>query len=395
VLLLLTVGLLLIGLVTLVIGFLNSSLALDYISIAASALSFALVLLFTRLGRARSARSAAARGAQAPPALAHSDTGLIELDSDSLGPETATIPRASRSSRAPSRTAEQLPSQVFDEPALEEVDELDELDDEDEAVWEPQPPPPPVSPRSAGDASPYERPAVPAADVRPSAAPAPGNRFEDSRFEDEGHDAAVGAHVPAYDDQEFPIADYDELRVGEILPLLEELEPDEIEVVRDRELAGRNRGVVLRKLDELTGPVGAPPAGAAPSGRRPEVPVANGTRQRPAVAPPVDDAYDDEHAGYDEHGGYDEHAGYDEGYEGADEDHDDGGRDDGHVAFPIADYDDLRLTEVLPLLPQLEPMELELVRQRELQGERRATLLNRIDALIGTGTPRAPARQSR
>src|SRR5205807_3916 len=99
VLLLLTVGLLLIGLVTLVIGFLNSSLALDYISIAASALSFALVLLFTRLGRARSARSAAARGRQAPAPLAQSDTrdtGLIELDnSDSLDPETAAYPRAS------------------------------------------------------------------------------------------------------------------------------------------------------------------------------------------------------------------------------------------------------------------------------------------------------------
>jgi hypothetical protein len=63
--------------------------------------------------------------------------------------------------------------------------------------------------------------------------------------------------------------------------------------------------------------------------------------------------------------------------------------------FPIADYDDLRLTEILPLLPQLEPAELEMVRQRELEGERRATLLNRIDALIGSGPARAPARQGR
>ena len=178
--------------------------------------------------------------------------------------------------------------------------------------------------------------------------------------------------------------------MAEILPLLEELEPDEIEVVRDREMSGRNRGVVIRKLDELSGPVGATPAGAAPPGRRPAAPVANGTRQRPTVEPPVDDVYDDEHAGYD-----DEHAGYDEDYEGAEEEYDDGGRDDRHVAFPIADYDDLRLTEILPLLPQLEPVELELVRQRELQGERRATLLNRIDALIGTGMTHAPARQSR
>jgi hypothetical protein len=374
VLLLLTVGLLLIGLVTLVIGFLNSSLALDYISIAASALSFALVLLFTRLGRARSARSAAARGSQAPAPLAQSDTGVIELDHrDSLAPETATIPRASRGARAAEPT-----SQVFDAPPLEEVDEEDE---EDEAVWEPQAPPPPVSARSARSArgpSPYERPSAPVADVRPPAAPDPRDRYEDDRFEDDGD--ASRADVQEYDDLEFPIADYDELRVGEILPLLEELEPDEVEVVKDREMSGRKRGVVLRKLDELTGAVGA-----APAARRPAAPVPNGTRQRQTVERPVDDGYNDEHAGYDEHDGYDD----------AEQQYDDGGRDDRHVDFPIADYDDLRLTEILPLLPQLEPMELELVRQRELQGERRATLLNRIDALIGTGAPRAPARQSR
>ena len=103
-LLLLTVGLLLIGLVTLVIGFLNSSLALDYISIAASALSFALVLLFTRLGRARSARTAAARGRQAPAPLGTSDagdTGVIDLGTaDSLGSETAAFPTMSRTTRA-------------------------------------------------------------------------------------------------------------------------------------------------------------------------------------------------------------------------------------------------------------------------------------------------------
>ncbi|HEY3702982.1 MAG TPA: hypothetical protein VGL32_12050 [Acidimicrobiales bacterium] len=380
-LLLLTVGLLLIGLVTLVIGFLNSSLALDYISIAASALSFALVLLFTRLGRARSARSAAARGSQAPPPLAHSDTGVIELDhhSDSLGPETATIPRASRgSSRAASRGAEPPTSQAFDEPALEEVDEADEAD---EAVWEPQPPPPPVPARSTRGPSPYERPSTPVAGVRPPPAPAPDDRFEDDRYEDDRH--AGPAHVEEYEDLEFPIADYDELRVAEILPLLEELEPDEIEVVRDRETSGRNRGVVVRKLDELTGA-----AGAGPAARRPAAPVANGIRQRPTVEAPVDDGYEDEHTGYDEHA---EHAAYDHG----DDEYDDEGRDDRRVAFPIADYDDLRLTEILPLLPQLEPTELELVRQRELQGERRATLLNRIDALIGTGTARAPARQGR
>ena len=202
------------------------------------------------------------------------------------------------------------------------------------------------------------------------AEPAPVDRFADGRYEDDGDEGA--SHLADYEDLEFPIADYDELRVAEILPLLEELEPDEIEVVRDREMSGRNRAVVLRKLDELTGgPVAPSP------GRRPAAPIVNGTRGRPPVERPAEVAYDDEDAGY---GG---------GHDGPEEQYDGGGRGADQVAFPIEDYDDLRLTEVLPLLPQLEPVELEMVRQRELEGERRATLLNRIDALIGNRSARA------
>ncbi len=381
-LLLLTVGLLLIGLVTLVIGFLNSSLALDYISIAASALSFALVLLFTRLGRARSARTAAARGRQEPAPLASSDTGdtgVIELDpADSLAPETAAFPPASRGPRATPRAPEPAMPQAFDEPPLEEEDE------DDASVWEPEPAPqpaPPVSARAPRGRSPYERPSSREADIAPPV-PAPvgrrddhrdDHRYDDDRYEDEVDEG--GRHLQEYDDLEFPIADYDDLRVAEILPLLEELEPDEIEVVRHREQSGRNRAVVLRKLDELIGGAAVPSAG-----RRPATPVVNGTRHRPTAERPAEVGYDDEDAAYGD------------GYDGAEADYDDGGTGPQHVAFPIADYDDLRLTEILPLLPQLEPVELEMVRQRELEGERRATLLNRIDALIGTGPARASSR---
>ncbi len=407
-LLLLTVGLLLIGLVTLVIGFLNSSLALDYISIAASALSFALVLLFTRLGRARSARTAAARGRQAPAPLVPSDTadtGMMELDTaDTLGPETAAYPPAASTPRAEPRP-EPPTSRVFDESPSEEDY------DGDETVWEPEPVPP-VSSGTGRGRSPYERPSVPKVEEEAPAAAAPVGRFEHDRFDHDRFDherfdqepvdhdpvdhsvhqdrvdddrfdherfqddsGEGGRHIADYDELEFPIADYDELRVAEILPLLEELEPDEIQVVGDREMAGRNRAVVLRKLDELSGGAVAP----AP-GRRPTAPVVNGTRQLPAVEPPAEVGYDDD-AGY----------GHDRAAEDYETEH--GGAT--HMDFPIADYDDLRLTEILPLLPQLEPAELEMVRQRELEGERRATLLNRIDALIGSGPARAPARQGR
>ncbi|HWC37819.1 MAG TPA: hypothetical protein VG476_04780, partial [Acidimicrobiales bacterium] len=271
-----------------------------------------------------------------------------------------------------------------------------------------------VSSRTARGRSPYERPSVPKIEELEDEAPPPApvgrvDRFDHDRFDHDrfdqhrlgddrlghervDHDHAVDEsfdhdrfeaqpdagrrHLDDYDDLEFPIAEYDELRVAEILPLLEELEPDEIEVVRDREMAGRNRAVVLRKLDELSGGAVAP----AP-GRRPAASFANGARQRPAVEPPAEVGYDD--------------ARYGRGHDSAADDYDAEGGGAPHVDFPIADYDDLRLTEILPLLPQLEPVELEMVRQRELEGERRATLLNRIDALIGTGPARAPARQSR
>jgi hypothetical protein len=58
---------------------------------------------------------------------------------------------------------------------------------------------------------------------------------------------------------------------------------------------------------------------------------------------------------------------------GADED------DDG---FPIADYDRMRATELLALLPGLDRNQLEAVRQRESSGKNRFTVMSRIDSLL-------------
>ena len=132
---------------------------------------------------------------------------------------------------------------------------------------------------------------------------------------------------------EFPIADYDDLRVSEVLPLLPELDPDELELVRDRETSGKARASVLGRIDELL------------SEREEEV------GEELAVAPAV--AADDE--------------------------------------FPIADYDDLRVNEIVPLLPELDPDELEIVRDREQAGKARASVLGRIDELLGAEAP-APAK---
>jgi len=152
-----------------------------------------------------------------------------------------------------------------------------------------------------------------------------------------------GASTPyanADPDAVFPIADYDELMVSEIMPLLEELVPDEYDVVRQRELATRGRSTILRRLDEL----------------RATEPMLSGMSTPEFDASP--EAY-------------------------ADDD-----------MFPIADYDDLRVAEILPLLRQLDPEELEVVRSREQAGAARTTVLKRINTIVGSanGASAGPVR---
>lgn len=64
--------------------------------------------------------------------------------------------------------------------------------------------------------------------------------------------------------------------------------------------------------------------------------------------------------------------------------------------FPIAEYDSLRVTQIVPLLSQLDADELEVVREREVSVKGgRASVLNRIDALLGRTAPApAPAKKA-
>nr|ABK91966.1 conserved hypothetical protein [uncultured bacterium] len=98
----------------------------------------------------------------------------------------------------------------------------------------------------------------------------------------------VGAPALLDDDLEFPIADYDDLRIDEIVPLLPELYADEIEVVRSRERAGANRGIILRRLDVLESRLAnAPPSASA---REVDSPVPEPPARSfapPAVPPPA------------------------------------------------------------------------------------------------------------
>ncbi|HEX4906230.1 MAG TPA: hypothetical protein VFU93_12320 [Acidimicrobiales bacterium] len=62
---------------------------------------------------------------------------------------------------------------------------------------------------------------------------------------------SVPAAAAAVDDDLFPIADYDDLSLGEILPLLPKLYADELDVVEAREKAGKSRRQIISRLGEL------------------------------------------------------------------------------------------------------------------------------------------------
>ncbi|MHB8665074.1 MAG: hypothetical protein ACYDH6_20540 [Acidimicrobiales bacterium] len=139
------------------------------------------------------------------------------------------------------------------------------------------------------------------------------------------------------EDYEFPIAEYEELRVAEILPLLPELDADELVVVRNREQAGKARATILARIEDLAASAPAPSATFAPA----------------AVG-----------------------------------------------ALPIANYDDLKVAEILPLIRRLDADELEEIAAYEEEGENRQTILNlidtRLESLEGAATPaakKAPAKK--
>ncbi|MFZ6005963.1 MAG: hypothetical protein ACOYXM_18740, partial [Actinomycetota bacterium] len=142
------------------------------------------------------------------------------------------------------------------------------------------------------------------------------------------------------DEVEFPIADYDTLSVGQILPLLPQLYTDEIDVVEQRERDTKARPQVLAKLAELRD---------APESTDP---LASYT-ESPAV------------------GGWEE-----------------------EEWFPIEDYESLSAAQIMPLLPELDDEELTLVRTRELSLGRRRSLLDEIDRRLGIAAAPATTRKA-
>ena len=152
-------------------------------------------------------------------------------------------------------------------------------------------------------------------------------------------------------DRPFPIPDYDSLEVVEVLPLLAELEPEDLEMVRQQEASGRAHPWILARIDALL-----------------ESEVAETEWAKPA---PGDWSAAD--FPLESRSELDELSLEADGIEVVQE-------------FPIADYDELKVSEILPLLPKLDPIELRMVRQEEAAGRARSSIISRIDSLLSGGT---------
>ncbi|HUP69104.1 MAG TPA: hypothetical protein VM142_04735 [Acidimicrobiales bacterium] len=236
--------------------------------------------------------------------------------------------------------------------------------------WTPPAPPPAPS---------YRAPATPPQAAEPEPAPA----------------RASSAAASAVAVEDFPLEGYDTLRVSQILPALDDLDLDDLDIVREREEQGKNRTTVLRRIDVLM------------DEREAEDGAAVTTPLEPEMDDEDDEIIEDE-ADFDDD----------------DEDLlDDDLLDDDVAAvepdrtavipvvpaidesFPIPNYDNLPVAQILPLLDDLDDDELDMVAEHEEQGKNRAAILDRIDdmfepledeapAPVVTPAPRAPAKKA-
>jgi hypothetical protein len=184
-------------------------------------------------------------------------------------------------------------------------------------------------------------------------------------------DAPVAAEpptsvLPAVSAGELPIAGYDELRVNEILPKLDDLDLDQLELVAQHEEDNKNRTTVLNRIDQLMDELEAEEAETG-------APAVVATADRAAI--------DDAAAATIETVGEPVVAVA-------------GGDDD----FPIDDYDSLSEDEVIELLEDLDADELETVADREEAGRNRDAVLDaiddRLDILEGIVPAPAPAKKA-
>ena len=264
VLLLVTIGLVLVGAIALVIGFVSSSLAPIYLSIACSIVAGVVLVVFSRMSRKQPATAAA--GAGAP--LADDDAGPPTAALETV-PSDEPVAAATQTSAPVAVPDVEFPIEDYDKlkvgeiiPLLPELD-LDELD----AVREREE-------RGKNRATIVKRvdeliDELEAEEEAATAAAVPVPAIADAGG---GIDATVAEEAAAAGgaDAGLPIEDYDSLSVAKILPLLPELDDDELEDVAAYEETHRNRKEIIARIDEIfeTGE-GAPGAAPAPAKKAP------------------------------------------------------------------------------------------------------------------------------
>jgi len=344
--------------VTLVVGLLQSGLTLIYLSIGCSVLAGVVLAVAVLRGRPEPKAAAPVGRPFTPPVSAPPVPASVGAPNADPYPTTSFTPSP------PAAPAPPLPA-----PAASRDD---------------------LATKAAGNALLGRLRGRKAEEQPVAAAPAPGTAAErEPEPEPELDPATMQMPVmsPEADDG-FPISDYDQLRATDLLRRLGPLDRNQLEAVRQRETAGKNRFTILSRVDVLL---------AAQA--EPEWEVADDEEWEAEAGPtiievgPVDEdgEFDDFIDGEMEDDEADE-VDVDETYDVDVDEVDElvSPTDD----FPIAGYDSLTVGQILPRLSDLDADELAEIRDRELQGRARGTILDRVDRLAsksGAGAVAMPA----
>ncbi len=311
-LLLVTIGLVVVGAIALVIGFVSNSLAPIYLSIACSVIAGIVLVVFSRIARRGDTGTSAAPAQASPgswaPSTASAPPPPAPVPAPAMAPSyeppaaPAPAPWAPTTGPAPARSTpigrrpaprpepepemepefEAEPTIVLDKAvpggsgpdadgfpiagyetmrssqiiamlADLDLDELDMVQEHEEQGKN----------RATVLRRVVERIDQLEADEDVDEAPIE-DEDEDEDEDDVLEPAAVAEDVPAADDDDFPIADYDSLSAEEIIAILDDLEDDELDLVAEREETGQNRAEILDYIDDMFEEVDDAPEPPAP-----------------------------------------------------------------------------------------------------------------------------------